>query len=106
MHVHRAVPGPQPTPPAPALGGNLLGVTSWLLGLDGGQLAGRLKLDVLWPVRGSMRCYNPSKGYGKGGRGGARIIIEVRTMGGQLLSPALAVSDQEKCGVPTCWSAM
>ncbi|GIM05603.1 hypothetical protein Vretimale_10064 [Volvox reticuliferus] len=32
-----------------ALGGNLGGITSWLLGLDGGELAGRIRADVLVP---------------------------------------------------------
>ncbi len=45
--------------------GNLAGVTSGLLGLDGGALAGRLQLDVLYPVRGFKRCYDKDNGYGK-----------------------------------------
>ncbi|KAG2437352.1 hypothetical protein HXX76_006007 [Chlamydomonas incerta] len=47
-----------------ALGGNLGGCTSFLLGLDGGQLAGRLRADVLIPVRGIKRCV-----YGGAGNG-------------------------------------
>ncbi|KXZ54314.1 hypothetical protein GPECTOR_5g399 [Gonium pectorale] len=46
-----------------ALGGNLGGVTSWLLGLDGGKLAGQLRADVLVPVRGSKRCVEATYGF-------------------------------------------
>ncbi|GLC42035.1 Thylakoid-anchored PsbP-like protein [Pleodorina starrii] len=46
-----------------ALGGNLGGVTSWLLGLDGGELAGRLRADVLIPVRGAKRCVDYTYGF-------------------------------------------
>jgi hypothetical protein len=47
-----------------ALGGNLGGVTSWLLGLDGGQLAAQLHADVLIPVLGYKRCLDADNGYG------------------------------------------
>ncbi|KAF8072575.1 poc1a [Scenedesmus sp. PABB004] len=46
-----------------ALGGNLGGVTSWLLGLDGGRLAARLHADVLVPVRGFKRCLDAANGF-------------------------------------------
>ncbi|KAG2487221.1 hypothetical protein HYH03_014194 [Edaphochlamys debaryana] len=46
-----------------ALGGNLGGVTSALLGLDGGEAAGRLRADVLVPVRGHKRCYDEGLGF-------------------------------------------
>eukprot|EP00879_Flechtneria_rotunda_P006547 GHRR01006880.1.p1 GENE.GHRR01006880.1~~GHRR01006880.1.p1 ORF type:complete len:308 (+),score=105.40 GHRR01006880.1:460-1383(+) len=46
-----------------ALGGNLGGITSWLLGLDHGQLAGKLHLDVLVPVSGFKRCVDNGNGY-------------------------------------------
>ncbi|GFR47691.1 hypothetical protein Agub_g9440 [Astrephomene gubernaculifera] len=46
-----------------SLGGNLGGVSSWLLGLDGGQLAGRLRADVLVPVRGAKRCVESKHGF-------------------------------------------
>ncbi|EFJ42626.1 hypothetical protein VOLCADRAFT_97286 [Volvox carteri f. nagariensis] len=46
-----------------ALGGNLGGITSWLLGLDGGSLAGRLRADVLVPVRGAKRCVDYTYGF-------------------------------------------
>jgi hypothetical protein len=49
-----------------ALGGNLGGITSFLLGLDQGQLAGQLKLDVLVPVQGFKRCVDYANGYGEG----------------------------------------
>jgi hypothetical protein len=50
---------------AAALGGNLGGITSFLLGLDQGQLAGQLKLDVLVPVKGFKRCVDYQNGYGE-----------------------------------------
>ncbi|KAA6421967.1 MAG: photosystem II reaction center family [Trebouxia sp. A1-2] len=37
---------------------NLGGGTGLLLGLDGGQLAGKSKIDSLFPVRGLKRCIN------------------------------------------------
>lgn len=48
-----------------ALGGNLGGVTSWLLGLDRGQLAATLHADVLIPVLGYKRCLDAGNGYGE-----------------------------------------
>jgi hypothetical protein len=45
------------------LGGNLFGVTSWLLGLDGGKLAASTNLDVLVPVDGCRRCLDPQNGF-------------------------------------------
>lgn len=59
-------------PLPPALGGNLGGCTSFLLGLDGGQLAGRLRADVLIPVRGIKRCV-----YGSGGSGFGELLEPV-----------------------------
>lgn len=50
----------------PALGGNLGGVTSALLALDGGALAARLHLDVIIPVRGFKRCLDLENEYGVG----------------------------------------
>lgn len=54
------------------LGGNLGGVTSQLLALDGGQLAESLRLDTLTPVsRGGAqggpykRCVDGTFGYGE-----------------------------------------
>lgn len=46
-----------------ALGGNLGGITSFLLGLDGGKLASTTRLDVLIPVRGYKRCLDYQNGY-------------------------------------------
>lgn len=46
---------PPPSPPA-VLGGNLAGVTSWLLGRDGGRFAAATRLDMLVPVAGFKRC--------------------------------------------------
>lgn len=43
---------------------NFGGSSSALLSLDGGQLAGRLKLDVLIPVAGHKRCLDTQNGYG------------------------------------------
>ncbi|KAK9918065.1 hypothetical protein WJX75_000898 [Coccomyxa subellipsoidea] len=42
---------------------NFGGSSSALLSLDGGQLAGRLKLDVLIPVAGHKRCLDTQNGY-------------------------------------------
>lgn len=47
-----------------ALGGNLFGITSFLLGLDGGNTAQQLHLDVLVPVKGYKRCIDYQNGYG------------------------------------------
>ena len=48
-----------------ALGGNLFGITSFLLGIDEGKTAGNLRLDALIPVDGFKRCYDPQNGFGK-----------------------------------------
>lgn len=48
-----------------ALGGNLFGITSFLLGLDGGKTAGNLRLDALIPVDGFKRCFDSQNGFGK-----------------------------------------
>lgn len=53
------------TATAIALGGNLFGVTSFLLGLDEGKTAGNLRLDALVPVDGFKRCYDAQNGFGK-----------------------------------------
>lgn len=47
-----------------ALGGNLGGCTSFLLGLDDGQLASSLRLDLLVPVKGYKRCVDYQNGFG------------------------------------------
>jgi len=44
--------------------GNLGGLSSFLLSLDGGALAARLHADVLIPVRGYRRALNTDIGYG------------------------------------------
>lgn len=46
-----------------ALGGNFLGVTSWLLSLDQGRLAHKSRIDVLIPVEGYKRCIDYDNGY-------------------------------------------
>lgn len=46
-----------------ALGGNLFGISSFLLGLDGGKTAGNLRLDALIPVKGFKRCVDLQNGY-------------------------------------------
>ena len=46
-----------------ALGGNLLGVTSGLLGLDGGSFARRARLDVIFPIKGYKRCVDYQNGF-------------------------------------------
>ena len=51
------------TAAAVALGGNLGGVTSRLLALDGGATAARLRLDALFPVRGALRCVDAARGF-------------------------------------------
>jgi hypothetical protein len=45
-----------------ALGGNFLGVTGALLG-DYPDLVSDLRLDIIYPINGLKRCYNPEKGY-------------------------------------------
>ena len=45
------------------LGGNLLGVTSGLLGLDGGSFARHARLDVLFPIKGYKRCVDYQNGF-------------------------------------------
>jgi hypothetical protein len=50
-------------PPHAALGGNLGGLTSWLLGLDGGHTASSLRVDRIVPVLGFKRCYDAAYGY-------------------------------------------
>lgn len=66
--VHRSKPPSTPlsltSSLGAALGGNLGGVTSRLLALDGGQLAGRARLDVIIPVAGFSRCADYENGYG------------------------------------------
>lgn len=49
---------------AAVLGSNFLGSTSFLLSLDGGKLAGQLKLDTFYPVNGYKRCSDVQNGYG------------------------------------------
>ncbi|MEW5309009.1 MAG: hypothetical protein WDW38_000923 [Sanguina aurantia] len=46
-----------------ALGGNLGGSTSKLLSFDGGAAAGRLRLDVIYPVLGLKRCVDYQQGF-------------------------------------------
>lgn len=48
-----------------ALVGNLGGLSSFLLSLDGGDLAGKSRVDVLIPVNGYKRAYNRRTGYGQ-----------------------------------------
>lgn len=48
-----------------ALIGNLGGLSSFLLSLDGGDLAGKSRVDVLIPVNGYKRAYNKRTGYGQ-----------------------------------------
>jgi hypothetical protein len=48
---------------AVALVGNLGGLTSGLLGLDGGAAAGRLRLDALFPVNGFRRAVDRQNGF-------------------------------------------
>ncbi|CAL5226947.1 g9831 [Coccomyxa viridis] len=45
------------------LASNFGGITGGLLSLDGGQLAGRLKADALFPVAGYKRCLDTQNGY-------------------------------------------
>jgi hypothetical protein len=52
-------------PFAAVLGSNFLGTTSFLLSLDGGALAGRLRLDSLIPIKGYKRCVDYQNGFGK-----------------------------------------
>lgn len=66
------------------LGGNLFGVTSWLLSQDGGVLAERSRLDVLVPVNGLRRCLDRDNGF-------------------TFLYPARWLADQ--VGLPCLWAA-
>lgn len=50
---------------AAVLVSNLGGLTGLLLGTDGGHLAGKLKVDALFPVRGLKRCINYEQRFGK-----------------------------------------
>jgi hypothetical protein len=63
-----------------ALGGNLGGVTSWLLGLDGGQLAAQLHADVLIPVLGYKRCLDAENGYGECMRAAGAALTTARRL--------------------------
>ena len=47
------------------LASNFGGTTGGLLSLDGGELAGRLKADALFPVAGYKRCLDTQNGYGE-----------------------------------------
>ena len=44
---------------------NLGGATGFLLGLDGGQTASKLKIDSIFPVRGLKRCINYQQRFGE-----------------------------------------
>jgi len=44
---------------------NLGGSTGALLSLDKGKLAGKLHLDVLYPVNGFKRCLDGQNGFGE-----------------------------------------
>lgn len=44
---------------------NLGGITGRLLGFDGGDLAAKLHLDVLYPVKGLKRCLDGKNGFGE-----------------------------------------
>ncbi|GMH38291.1 hypothetical protein BSKO_06175 [Bryopsis sp. KO-2023] len=46
-----------------ALGGNLGGITSFLLGLDDGKFASKIKADIVVPVKGFKRCVDYSYGF-------------------------------------------
>lgn len=48
-----------------ALGGNFGGLTSFLLSLDGGSLAAKVKADIVVPVNGYKRCVDNETGFGK-----------------------------------------
>lgn len=51
-----------------ALVGNLGGLTSFVLSLDGGRLASSSRADVLIPVLGYKRALNKDTGYGEPNR--------------------------------------
>lgn len=50
---------------AAVLVSNLGGATGFLLGLDGGQTASKLKIDSIFPVRGLKRCINYQQRFGE-----------------------------------------
>ncbi len=62
MPSHHTTEG---APSAAVLVSNLGGVTGLLLGTDGGQLAGKLKVDSIFPVRGLKRCINYQQRFGE-----------------------------------------
>ncbi len=64
MHTQQHPISHHPSISPSALGGNLGGITSGLLGLDGGQLAAALKLDIIFPVKGFMRCVDYTNQFG------------------------------------------
>ena len=45
------------------LGGNIFGISSFLLGLDDGKNAEALRLDALIPVKGFKRCVDYQNGF-------------------------------------------
>lgn len=49
---------------AVALGGNLGGITSFLLGFEP-DTSRKLKLDVVYPVNGYKRCFDTVNGFGR-----------------------------------------
>lgn len=50
---------------AAVLVSNLGGATGFLLGLDGGQTANKLKIDSIFPVQGLKRCINYQQRFGE-----------------------------------------
>lgn len=52
-------------PAAAVLVSNLGGATGFLLGLDDGQTANKLKIDSIFPVRGLKRCINYQQRFGE-----------------------------------------
>lgn len=78
-----------------ALGGNLGGITSWLLSLDGGQLAAALRADIVVPVNGFKRCYDA--GYGFGECGVCYLCVGTRSNSRHVL---LVLVLKKQCALP------
>lgn len=47
-----------------AVGANFAGVTSFLLGLSP-ENSRRLRVDVVYPIGGYNRCFDPNEGFGQ-----------------------------------------
>uniref|UniRef100_A0A0F7H1H7 Photosystem II reaction center PsbP family protein n=1 Tax=Cypripedium formosanum TaxID=53042 RepID=A0A0F7H1H7_9ASPA len=71
-----------------AVGANFGGLTSFLLGLSP-ETARQLRLDVLYPVQGFTRCYDPDRGF--------EFIFPANWVGDQtLLYKAVIIAESQR----------